>query len=85
MKQLIKKAEDSRRCFPCRVLLDREREDLTHEMVAVDLEGIMNGTVSDIPLQKNDHLYVPGIHDLKESETVSIYGECSIRYFPVLR
>lgn len=44
-------------------------------MVAVDLEGIMNGTVSDIPLQKNDHLYVPGIHDLKESETVSIYGE----------
>ena len=76
MKQLIKKAEGLRGdAFLARVLLDREREDLTHEMVAVDLEGIMNGTVSDIPLQKNDHLYVPGIHDLKESETVSIYGE----------
>lgn len=76
VKQLIKKAEGLRGdAFLARVLLDREREDLTHEMVAVDLEGIMNGTVSDIPLQKNDHLYVPGIHDLKESETVSIYGE----------
>ena len=76
VKQLIRKAEGLRGdAFLARVLLDREREDLTHEMVAVDLEGIMNGTVSDIPLQKNDHLYIPGIHDLKESETVSIYGE----------
>ena len=59
VKQLIKKAEGLRGdAFLARVLLDREREDLTHEMVAVDLEGIMNGTVSDIPLQKNDHLYV---------------------------
>ena len=57
VKQLIKKAEGLRGdAFLARVLLDREREDLTHEMVAVDLEGIMNGTVSDIPLQKNVHL-----------------------------
>ena len=48
MKQLIKKAEGLRGdAFLARVLLDREREDLTHEMVAVDLEGIMNGTVSE--------------------------------------
>lgn len=76
VKQLIKKAEGLRGdAFLGRVLLDREREDLTHEMVSIDLNGIMNGTAADIPLQKNDHLYIPGIHDLKENETVSIYGE----------
>ena len=48
VKQLIKKAEGLRGdAFLARVLLDREREDLTHEMVAVDLEGIMNGTVTE--------------------------------------
>ena len=76
VKQLIKKAEGLRGdAFLARVLLDREREDLTHEMISVDLDGILKGTVADIPLQKNDHLYIPGIHDLKENQTISIYGE----------
>lgn len=76
VKQLIKKADGLRGdAFLARVLLDREREDLTHEMISVDLDGILKGTAADIPLQKNDHLYIPGIHDLKEEETVSIYGE----------
>lgn len=76
VKQLIKKAEGLRGdAFLGRVLLDREREDYTHEMIAIDLNGILNGTVADIPLQKEDHLYIPSIHDLKEEETVSIYGQ----------
>lgn len=76
VKQLIKKAEGLRGdAFLGRVLLDREREDYTHEMIAIDLNGLMNGTVADIPLQKEDHLYIPSMNDLKETETVSIYGE----------
>lgn len=76
VKQLIKKAEGLRGdAFLGRVLLDREREDLSHEMISIDLNGLMNGTVADIPLQKEDHLYIPSINDLKETETVSIYGE----------
>ena len=76
VKQLIKKAEGLRGdAFLGRVLLDREREDYTHEMLSIDLNGLMNGTVADIPLQKEDHLYIPSINDLKEEETVSIYGE----------
>ena len=76
VKQLIKKAEGLRGdAFLGRVLLDREKEDYTHEMIAIDLNGLMNGTVADIPLQKEDHLYIPSINDLKETETVSIYGE----------
>lgn len=76
VKQLIKKAEGLRGdAFLGRVLLDREREDLSHEMIAIDLNGLFNGTVADIPLQKEDHLYIPSINDLKEEGTVSIYGE----------
>lgn len=76
VKQLIKKAENLRGdAFLNRVILNRERDDYSHEIISIDLNGLLNGTVADIPLKKNDHLYIPGIHDLKEEETVSIYGE----------
>lgn len=76
VKQLIKKAEGLRGdAFLNRVLLDREHEDLSHEVIAIDLNGLLNGTVADIPLQKDDHLYIPSVNDLKEEETISIYGE----------
>lgn len=76
VKQLIKKAENLRGdAFLNRAILNRERDDYSHEIISIDLKGLLNGTVTDIPLKKNDHLYIPGIHDLKEEETVSIYGE----------
>lgn len=76
VKQLIKKAEGLRGdAFLNRVMIDREHEDLSHEIIAIDLGGLLKGTVADIPLQKNDILYVPSINDLKEEETVAIYGE----------
>lgn len=76
VKQLIKKAEGLRGdAFLNRVMIDREHEDLSHEIIAIDWGGLLKGTVADIPLQKNDILYVPSINDLKEEETVAIYGE----------
>lgn len=76
VKELIKKAEGLRGdAFLNRALLDREREDLSHEVIAIDLQGLLNGTFADVPLQKNDILYISSITDLKEEETVSIHGE----------
>ena len=76
VKQLIKKAEGLRGdAFLNRVIIDREHEDLSHEIIAIDLGGLLNGTIADIPLQKNDSLYIPSMTDLKEEETVAIYGE----------
>lgn len=76
VKELIKRAEGLRGdAFLNRALLDREREDLSHEVVAIDLQGLLNGTFADVPLQKNDILYISSIIDLKEEETVSIHGE----------
>ena len=61
--------------FTNRAVLKREREDLTTEMISVDVRGIMDGSSPDIPLQKNDILYIPSIHDLKDFGDVTIYGE----------
>lgn len=76
VKQLIKKAEGVRGdAFLNRAIIDRENENLTHEMIQIDLRGLLNGTVADIPLLRNDILYIPSIHDLKEEETLTIHGE----------
>ena len=54
VKQLIQKSEGVRGdAFLNRAILDREREDLEHEIIQVDVKGILNGTVADIPLQRN--------------------------------
>ena len=76
VKQLIKKAEGLRGdAFLNRAIIDRELEDLSHEVIQVDVKGLLNGTAADIPLQKNDILYIPSIHDLKEEATLTIHGE----------
>ncbi|MCD8080920.1 MAG: SLBB domain-containing protein, partial [Bacteroides sp.] len=76
VKQLIQKAEGVRGdAFLNRAILDRENEDLTHEIISVDLRGILNGTVADIPLWRNDVLYIPSIHELQEEATVAIHGQ----------
>lgn len=76
VKQLIKKAEGVRGdAFLNRAIIDREHEDLTHEIIQVDVKGLLNGTAADIPLQKNDVLYIPSIHDLQEEATLTIHGE----------
>lgn len=61
--------------FTNRAVLKREREDLTSEIISVDVRGIMAGSTPDIPLQKNDILYIPSIHDLQDYGDVTIYGE----------
>lgn len=61
--------------FTNRAVLQREREDLTTEIISVDVRSIMAGTSPDIPLQKNDILYIPSIHDLEDRGDVAIFGE----------
>ena len=61
--------------FTNRAVLQRERENLTTEIISVDVRSIMAGTSPDIPLQKNDILYIPSIHDLEDRGDVTIFGE----------
>jgi protein involved in polysaccharide export with SLBB domain len=55
--------------------LHREREDLTKEVIQVDLKNILNGTKPDIALQRNDVLYIPSIHDLQDLGNIEVFGE----------
>jgi len=61
--------------FTNRALLQREKEDFTLETQALDIAGILNGTISDIPLRKNDILYIPSIHDLNDMGYFEVIGE----------
>lgn len=61
--------------FTARAVLYRQRENLTSEVLPVDIEGIMAGTSPDVALRKNDVLYIPSIHDLKDNGTLRIFGE----------
>ena len=61
--------------FLNRAVLYRQREDLTTEVIPVDIKAIMDGTSPNIILAKNDILYIPSIHDLEDRGDVVIHGE----------
>ena len=76
VKQLIEKADGVMAdAFLGRAVLHRQREDLTREIIQVDMKGILNGTKPDIALQRNDVLYIPSIHDLQDLGNVEVFGE----------
>jgi protein involved in polysaccharide export with SLBB domain len=76
VRQLVQKAEGLMGdAFAGRAVLKREHDDLTHETMQIDIKGILNGTKPDVPLMRNDVLYIPSIHDLTDEGTFSIYGE----------
>lgn len=76
VKQLVEKAEGVMGdAFLGRAVLHREREDLTKEVIQVDLKNILNGTKPDIALKRNDELYIPSIHDLQDLGTLTVFGE----------
>lgn len=61
--------------FLNRAVMHRQRKDLSLEVIPVDLKGIMDGTSPDIPLQKNDVVFVPSRNDLITDQTLKISGE----------
>jgi len=76
VRQLVEKAEGIKGdAFTNRALLQREKEDLTLETQAVDIAGILNGTLPDVPLCKNDILYIASIHDLNDLGYIQVHGE----------
>ena len=76
VSQLIAKAEGLKgEAFTNRALITRERDDLTLEIIPVDIKAVLAGTASDIELQKNDVLYIPSIHDLNDIGNITVSGE----------
>ena len=80
VKQLVEKADGLLGdAFTNRAVLYRQRENLTSEVLSVDIKGILAGSSPDIALRNNDVLYIPSIHDLKDLGSIRIYGEVTCR------
>ena len=75
VKELIEAAGGLRdNAFLNRAIIYREKPDWTSEMVTIDLAGLMNGSVADIALQKNDRVVITTIEGMRQEQTVTIYG-----------
>lgn len=79
VRDLIAKAEGLRGdAFTGRAILYRTKEDLTLESMSVDIRGILDGTIPDIALRREDVLSIPSRYDLKEEYYIRITGEVNI-------
>ncbi len=61
--------------FLSRGVMHRLKEDRSLEMLSVDIEGILEGTVPDVPLRNGDVLFVPSSVDMRGEQTLTITGE----------
>jgi protein involved in polysaccharide export with SLBB domain len=61
--------------FTGHAVMHRMRKDRTLEVIQVDVDGILEGKVADIPLKPNDVLFIPTRQDLMEEQTITIHGE----------
>lgn len=74
--ELIEAADGLREdAFTARAVMHRRKADRRLEVLAIDIEGIVNGSVSDVQLRKEDVLFIPSVHDMRGEETLKISGE----------
>lgn len=76
VRTLIENAEGLREeAFTARAVMHRMKKDRTLEVISVDIDGIMSGTVADMPIQNNDVLFIPTKQEMMEEQTITIHGE----------
>ena len=76
VRSLIEAAEGlTEDAFTTRAVLHRLKEDRSLTTIPVDVQGIMNGTVADIPLMNEDVLFIPTETELRTERTFTITGE----------
>lgn len=61
--------------FTARAVMHRRKADRRLEVLAVDIEGILEGTVPDVELRKEDILFIPSMSDMRGEQTFKILGE----------
>lgn len=61
--------------FTARAVMHRRKADRRLEVLAVDIEGILDGTAPDVELRKEDILFIPSMSDMRGEKTFKILGE----------
>lgn len=76
LKQLIEKADGLRGdAFFNRATIYRTNEDFSQSTIPIDLASIMNESVPDLPLLREDVVRITSIYDIREEFLVTITGE----------
>ena len=76
VKSLLEQAEGvTEEAFTAHAVMHRLKADRTLEVISVDIQGILDGTVADIPLKNEDVLFIPTRADAQEQQTITIHGE----------
>mgnify|MGYP002624593689 CR=1 FL=1 len=76
VKTLLESAEGvTEEAFTQHAVMHRMKADRTLEVVSVDIEGIMNGSVADLPLKNEDVLFIPTRQESRVQQTIAIHGE----------
>ena len=75
VKTLVEAAEGlTEDAFTSHAVLHRLKADRSLEVLPIDVEGIMSGTVADVPLQNEDVLFIMTQEDLRQERTLTITG-----------
>lgn len=61
--------------FTKRAVMRRMKQNRTQEVLSIDLEGILNGSVPDVALQNEDVLFIPTQAEHLNLRTLTIEGE----------
>ena len=61
--------------FSTHAVLHRMKPDRVRRVLSVDVEGIMSGTVADLPLENEDILFIPFRGETLNQRTLTIHGE----------
>jgi polysaccharide biosynthesis/export protein len=76
IKKLLAQAEGLKpEAFKERALLYRERPNADPELIPLNLTQILDGSGTDILLQKNDSLLIKSFEELREKRTIQLDGE----------
>jgi protein involved in polysaccharide export with SLBB domain len=75
VKTLIQAAEGvTEDAFTSHAVLHRLKEDRSLEVLPIDVKGILDGTVADVPLKNEDVLFIMTQEDLRQERTLTITG-----------
>ena len=76
VRSLIERASGlTEEAMTSKAVLRRLKPNRTQEVITIDLEGILRGSVADIPLQNEDILFIPTLAEHQNLRTLTITGE----------
>ena len=76
VRSLIERASGlTEEAMTSKAVLRRLKPNRTQEVITIDLDGILRGSVADIPLQNEDILFIPTLAEHQNLRTLTITGE----------